>query len=159
MGRASPADQLQHLFDALRRNHRLAIGTGEGHLLEEALLHQFVLHVVGHAEHHRPGRAREQVLGRLVEDAAQVIGALDQPVVAGDAGEHRDLIDAAAFAGTLLQPPLPEDVGGRLARDGDHRQIVAVGSGDAGHKVGGAGPGRGDAGAHLTGRTGIAAGQ
>ena len=119
---------------------------GKMDLLEHAVVDQLLLHVVGDRQQHRPRLAPEQRLGGLVQHLAEIVGALDQLVVAGDAGEQRALVDGAAFARAFLQPALAEDVGGGLAGDRQHRQPLGVGVGDPGDEVGRARPRRGDAG-------------
>jgi hypothetical protein len=56
-------------------------------LIQHAVVDGFLLYVVGDRQQHRPWFATEQRLGGLVEHLAEVVGALDQLVVAGDAGE------------------------------------------------------------------------
>ena len=133
-------------------------GFAEADLVEQACVDHFLLHVVGEAEQHRAGVGRQQNLRRLPQDLEQVVGALDDPVVARDAAEQGRLVDAAAFAGTLLQAALAENESRGFAGDDQDGQLFRVGIGNAGDQVGGAGAGRRDAGADAARGAGMAAG-
>ena len=92
----------------------------------------------GHVEQHRAGPPLARHRERLVHRLGQLLDVLDQPAVLGD--RLGDADDVGLLEG------VPADHRPRhLPGDGDQRRAVHVGRGDAGHQVGGAGPGRGDA--------------
>ncbi len=155
-GLARTGEQIETAFHVGRRGQAWAAVPGEGDPIQQRGIHRLLLYVEGDAQHHRPGGVGQKTLGRLDQHVGQIVGAFDQPVITGDAGEQRDLIDAAALTRAFLQAALAEHGGGRLARDGQHRQAVHVGAGNGRDQVGGAGPGGGDAGADAAGDAGVA---
>ena len=101
-------------------------------LIEDLFVHQLLLDVVWNAKQHRPGLAGEQCLGRLIEDLAEIVGALDQLAIARDAAKQLGLIDRAALAGALLQPATAENIGRGLASQRQYRELFGVRIGNPG---------------------------
>ncbi len=105
-------------------------------LIEQPVVHQLLLHVVRDAQQHRPRLVRIKRLRGLAEHLREVVGAFDKLAIAGDASKKFALVDCPAFARTLLQPPLAEDIGRGLAGDHKDRQLLRIGIGNPGDEVG-----------------------
>ena len=88
---------------------------------------------------------------RFLEDAREILGALDQVGVLGEG------LAGAGDVG-LLKDVAAEQLRIDLPRNGHERDAVHVGCGDAGNEIRRAGAGGGDAHAGLSGGTGVAAG-
>ena len=130
---------------------------GDMHRVEHAVVDPLFLHVVGDRQQHRSRLAPQQRLRGLVQHLAQIVGALDQLVIARDAGEQRTLIDGAAFARAFLQAAFAENIGRGFTGDRQHRQPLGVGIRNPGNQIGRAGTGGGDAGRRSVRHARIAA--
>ena len=100
------------------------------------------LHVLRQVDEHRAGLAGRGDVERLDDDARQVVHVAHEEVVLRDRAR-----DAAGVG--LLEGVVADGPGRDLAGEGDHRDAVHVGGGEAGDDVGGAGAARHDADAGL----------
>src|SRR5207248_4024697 len=103
---------------------------------------------LGHVDDDGAGPARAGDVEGLLEDADDVLGAGDEVVVLGDGPANLD-------DGRLLEGVGADDGGADLAGDGDQRDGVHLGVGQAGDEVGGAGAAGGDADADPAGGAGV----
>jgi len=101
--------------------------------------------------HHRAGTPGGRDVERLLDGGRDVFHVLYQEVVlhAGARDAHR-----VAF----LERIQPDGVGRHLAGDHHERDGIHVGGGDAGHRIGDAGPGGHERHAHLVGGASVAVG-
>ncbi len=111
-----------------------------------------LLHVLGHIDEDGSGPAGAGDVERFLEDARHVLGARHQVMVLGDGPAHLD-------DGRFLEGVGADDGGADLAGDGDERDGIHLGVGEAGDEVGGAGSAGGHAHADLAGAAGVALGR
>ncbi len=153
IGLLAVAHQLQHLLQF--RLGRPAVGAVAGQVHRRVPVgHDNLvrLHVLGHIDDDGAGPAGGGDVERLLEDAHDVLGALDQVVVLGDGPADFD-------DGRLLEGVAADDRRADLPGDGDDGAGVELGVGEGGDEVGGAGTAGGDADADPAGGAGVALGR
>ena len=110
------------------------------------------LNILGDIDHHRPGPAARGDVESLVQDARQVGDVFDQIIVFGARPGDADRV-------AFLERVVADEMGRHLAGDDHQRDGVAERIGEAGDRVGGAGPGGHQHGPDLAGRARIAFGR
>ena len=151
----SPAllDRLGDRADGLGRGRRRQAIAGEVHRdVVIRVRDGGVLDVLGDVDQHRAGAAGRGDVEGFLDDPRDVLRVLDEVMVLGDRPadlDHRRFLERVGA----------DDLGGDLPGDGDDRQRVELGVGQAGDEVQGAGAGGRHHDAGPAGDAGVALGR
>jgi len=142
-------DERHGFFHRLRLGARARLVAPVLHLFRRPVGAGGELHVLRHIHHHRPRPAAARDIERLMNRGSDFVHAPDEVVVLGagpgDAGRVR-----------FLEGVIADEVRRHLAGQADDGNAVHERVGEAGHRIGRAGPGGHEHDADLAGRAGIA---